>query len=159
MQMRPEVLQHLDGLAACMIGRINIAADDLTGDGLDGMKDAALYPLTKGMRRVKGLSSQEQSSILMPQILSKWWNCMMDTAACMMQTTTQAGICNIYAPGERKLRQHLDHMRYPNLKGKWYSDTSLQRLPQSGRTPAVRFLGFRYPIPSYNKRGCITRLR
>ena len=41
-QTRPEALQHLDGLAACMIGRINIAVDDLTGDGLDGMKDAAL---------------------------------------------------------------------------------------------------------------------
>ena len=115
-QMRPEASQHLDGLAACMIGQINIAADDPTGDGLDGMKDAALYPLMEGMRRVKRLSSQERSSILMPQILSKWWNCMMDAAACMMRTTTLAGIHNIYAPGDRKLRQHLDHMRYPNLK-------------------------------------------
>ena len=75
-----------------MIGQINIAVDDPTRDRLDGMKDATLYPPMEEMRRVKGLSTQERSSILMPQILSKWWNCNMDAAACIMQTTTQAGI-------------------------------------------------------------------
>ena len=46
LQTRPNASQHLDGLAAWMISQINIAADDLTGDGLDGKKDAILYPLT-----------------------------------------------------------------------------------------------------------------
>ena len=59
MQTRPEASQHLDGLAARMIGRINIAVDDPTGDGLDSMKDATLYPPMEEMRRVKGFSTQE----------------------------------------------------------------------------------------------------
>jgi hypothetical protein len=46
LQTRPKALQHLNGLAAWMICQINIAADDPTRDGLDGMKDATLYPLT-----------------------------------------------------------------------------------------------------------------
>jgi hypothetical protein len=39
-------MQHLDGLAAWMISQINIAVDDPTGDGLDGMKDVTLYRLS-----------------------------------------------------------------------------------------------------------------
>jgi hypothetical protein len=27
------------------------------------------------------------------------------------------------APGERKVRQKLDHLAFPNLSGRWYSDT------------------------------------
>ena len=143
--------QHLDGLAARMIGWINIAADDLTGDGLEGMKDATLYSPVEEMRRVKGLSTQDWSSILMPQILSKWWNCTMDAAAFTMQMTTQAGIHNIYAPGERKLRQRFDHMRYPNLKGKWYSDTFFAKITLVRQNTCGQIftnsLGFDIPFP------------
>ena len=75
----------------------------------------------------------------------------MDAAAFTMQMTTQAGIHNIYAPGERKLRQCLDHMRYPNLKGKWYSDTffvkiTLVRQNTCGQT-FMNGLGFDIPFP------------
>ena len=112
MQNRPKTSQNLEGLTACLICQINVAADDLTGDGINGMKDITLYPLTEDMRRVKTLLTQEWHSILTPQILSKWWNCTMNAASHMMQSTTQAGICNIYVPGERKLREHFDHMRY-----------------------------------------------
>ena len=41
-----------------------------------------------------------------------------------MQATTQSGIRNVLAPGERKVRQRLDHLKYPTLKGRFYSDTS-----------------------------------
>jgi hypothetical protein len=154
-QTRPNALQHLDGLAAQMISQINIAADDPTGDGLDGMKDATLYPLTEELRRVKGLLTQEHSSILTPQILSKWWNCTMDAAARTMRTTMQAGICNIYAPGERKLRQRLDHMRYPNLKGKWYSDTFFTQITSVRQNTCGQIftngLGFNIPFPLATK--------
>ena len=107
------------------------------------------------MRSVKSLSTQEQSSILTPQILSKWWNCTMNAASCMMWSTTQAGICNIYLPGERKFGQHLNHMRYPNLKGKWYSDTffvkvTLVRQHTCGQI-FTNGLGFDIPYPLARK--------
>ena len=42
-----------------MISQINIAVDDPTGDGLDGMKDVTLYPQMAERMRVKGLSTKE----------------------------------------------------------------------------------------------------
>ena len=125
------------------------------GDGIDGMKDDTLYPPMEDMRRVKSLLTQEWSSILTPQILSKWWNCMMNTASHMMQSTTQAGIHDIYVPGERKLRQHLDHMRYPNLKGKWYLDTSFVKTTSVRQHMCGQIftnsLGFNIPYPLARK--------
>ena len=125
-ETRPDASQNLEGLTACMICQVNVAANDPTGDSIDGMKDKTLYTPTEDMRRVKSLLTQEWSSILTPQILSKWWNCMVNEASC--QSTTQAGICNIYVPGERKFRQHLDHMRYQNLKGTWYSNAFFMKI-------------------------------
>ena len=65
--------------------------------------------------------------------------------------TTQAGICNIYAPGERKLRQCLDHMRYPNLKDKWYSDTFFVKITSVRKNTCGQIftngLGFDIPYP------------
>ena len=80
----PDVLQNLEGLTACMICQINVTANDPTGDGIDGMKDKTLYPLMDEMKRVKSLLTQEQSSILTPQILSKQWNCTVNTASRTM---------------------------------------------------------------------------
>ena len=155
LETRSDALQNLEGWTACMICQINVTANDPAGDGINGMKDKTLYPLMEEMRRVKSLSTQEWSSILTSQILSKWWNCMMNTASHMMRSTTQAGIQNIYAPGERKLRQHLDHMRYPNLKGKWYSDTffmkvTLVRWHMCGQI-LTNGLGFDIPYPLARK--------
>ena len=84
LETRLDASQNLEGWTTCMICQINVAADDLTGDGMDGIKDKTLYPLTEEMRSVKSLSTQEQSSILTPQILSKWWNCTINAASCMM---------------------------------------------------------------------------
>ena len=58
-------------------------------------------------------------------------------------------------PGERKLRQHLDHMRYPNLKGKCYSDTffvkvTLVRQHMCGQI-FTNGLGFNIPYPLARK--------
>ena len=65
--------------------------------------------------------------------------------------TTQAGICNIYAPGERKLRQCLDHMRYPNLKGKWELDTFSAKITSVRQNTCGQIfmngLGFDIPFP------------
>ena len=154
-ETRADMSQNLEGLTACMICQMNVAADDLTGDGIDGMKDETLYPPMEGMRRVKSLSTQERSSILTPQILSKWWHCTMNAASCMMQSTTQTGICSIYVPGERKLRQHLNHMRYPNLKGKWYSDTFFMKITLVRQHTCgqifINGLGFDIPYPLARK--------
>ena len=79
----------------------------------------------------------------------------MNAAAHTMRSTTQAGIRNIYAPGERKLTQRLDHMRYPNLKGKWYLDTFFAKITLFRQHTCSQIftngLGFNIPYPLARK--------
>ena len=39
-----------------------------------------------------------------------------------MKSTTQAGVRNVLVPGERKVRQKLNHLKYPTLRGQFYTD-------------------------------------
>ena len=112
-----------DPLAQLLVSAIQVAADDASGDGIDGHKDTILYPPTQETRRIKALSTKDRRSVLTPPVLAKRFNCSLETSRRTMQVTTQSGIRNVLAPGERKLRQRLDHLRFPRMRGKWYSDT------------------------------------
>jgi hypothetical protein len=108
-----------DRLAAA----INVAADDIVGDGLSGRIDNDVYPMDDKSRNLFALSTSCKQSSLTPEILSRRWGVSLDTAKRALQVTTQSGIRNVLAPGERKVRQKLDHLAFPNLSGRWYSDT------------------------------------
>ena len=54
---------------------------------------------------VSALSTSEQSSVLTPEVLAWRWAIGLDTAKRTLQVTTQAGIRNVLATGERKLHQ------------------------------------------------------
>ena len=64
-----------------------------------------------------------ETNELTPAVLSQRWNIGLAKAAKTLKVTTQAGVRHVYAPGERKLRQRTLHLKFPNLKGVWYSDT------------------------------------
>ena len=53
---------------------------------------------------VFALSTSQQRSVLTPEVLARRWAIGLDTAKRSLQVTTQAGIRNVLAPGERKLR-------------------------------------------------------
>jgi len=55
-----------------------------------------------------------------------------------MNVTTQSGIRNVLAPSERKLRQRLDHLRFPNLRGKWYTDTWFSTVKSTRQNKAAQ---------------------
>ena len=112
-----------DRLAKRLVSAIHIAADDSSGDGIEGHRDEILYPPTEETIRIRALSTSDKRSVLTPAVLAKRWHCSLEASRRTMQVTTQSGIRNVLAPGERKLRQRLDHLRYPRLSGKWYSDT------------------------------------
>jgi hypothetical protein len=65
----------------------------------------------------------DDRSVITPEILAQRWSIGLNAAKSTLQATTQAGIRNVFAPGERKLRQRTDHLKYPHLKMTMYSDT------------------------------------
>jgi hypothetical protein len=66
--------------------------------------------------------------MLLPKDLSKRWAIGLEAAKRTLQVTTQAGIRNVLAPGERKLRQKLDHLKFPNLQRHFYTNTMFSKL-------------------------------
>jgi transposase len=119
--------QEDDSLGDRLVAAVNVAADDTVGDGLSGRKDNDVYPMDTESRNILALSTSEKRSVLTPEILSRRWGVGLDTAKRTLQATTQSGIRNVLAPGERKVRQKLDHLAFPNLSGKWYTDTMFSK--------------------------------
>lgn len=112
-----------DNLYTRLVATVYVAADDMVGNGISGHLDEEVYPMDKQSRKLFALSSSEKRSALTPETLSKHWGIGLETAKRTIQVTTQAGIRNVLAPGERKVCQNLDHLGFPNLKGKYYIDT------------------------------------
>ena len=112
-----------DSLANCLVAAVNVAADDTVGDGLSGRNDNDVYPMDDESRKLLALSTSNKRSVITPEILSRRWGVGLDTAKRTLKVTTQSGIRNVLAKGERKVRQKLDHLAFPNLSGKWYTDT------------------------------------
>jgi hypothetical protein len=70
------------------------------------------------------LSQDEKRSVITPEILSRLRNMGLEAAKRTLKVTTQAGVRNVLAPEQRKLRQRLNHLRFPDLfRGRFYTDT------------------------------------
>ena len=125
--LRMSIGQEDGSLGDRLVAAVNVAADDTVGDGLSGRNDNDVYPMDDESRKMFALSTSEQRSIITPEILSRRWGVGLDTAKRTLQVTTQSGIRNVLAPGEKKVRQKLDHLAFPNLSGKWYTDTMFSK--------------------------------
>ncbi|KAI2504065.1 hypothetical protein MHU86_10347 [Fragilaria crotonensis] len=102
-------------LADRLVAAVNVAADDTAGDGLSGRNDNDVYPMDDESRKLFALSTSDKRSVITPEILSRRWGVGLDTAKRTLKVTTQSGIRNVLAKGERKVRQKLDHLAFPNL--------------------------------------------
>ena len=87
------------------------APGDIDGNGLQGQDKEQLYPKSDNPRLIHRLSTGEQRSVLTPEFLAKRWHIGLDDARRTMGSTTQAGIINVIAPRERKVRQRLEHIK------------------------------------------------
>ena len=125
--LRMSIGQEDGSLGDRLVAAVNVAADDTVGDGLSGRNDNVVYPMDDESRKMFALSTSEQRSTITPEILSRRWGVGLDTAKRTLQVTTQSGIRNVLAPGEKKVRQKLDHLAFPNLSGKWYTDTMFSK--------------------------------
>jgi hypothetical protein len=115
----------------CVIGSVTVAADDIIGDGLDGYEDEEVYKRCPEVREISALSMEERRLVITPEILSRRWGIGLDTANKMLRATTQAGVRNMLAPTERKVRQRLDHLKFPTLLGRIFTDTMISKRPST----------------------------
>jgi hypothetical protein len=117
-------------------------------------KDEVINPPNEDRRRINALTMTEKLSALTPEILSRRWKIGLDTTKKTLQATTQAGVRNVLAPGERKVRQRLDHLKFQNLRGQLYTDTIFSKVKSTrGHKTAQVFTNDHgydrfYPLPS-----------
>ncbi|KAI2493496.1 hypothetical protein MHU86_21046 [Fragilaria crotonensis] len=62
-----------DSLGNRLVAAINVAVDDIVGDGLSGRTDNDVYPMDGESRKLFSLSTSEKRSALTPEILSRRW--------------------------------------------------------------------------------------
>ena len=157
-----------------MISSVNVAFDDLDGEGLDGHADEVVYQhrvvstvrvgdddndgVIDPPRSVQAITTAEKKSILTPEKLSQRWGIGICASKKTMRVTTQRGIRNVLLSPERRSRQHTSYLRFPNLKGITYSDTMFSKVQSTRMNNAAQVftngLGFDrfYPIPTIKER-------
>ena len=149
---RSHVNDDGDDLADRLIAAVNVSSQDYDGSGLSGRQDETLFPMDKKTREIFAIRSSERVSVLTPEVLARRWAIGLDAAKRTLKVTTQMGVRNVLAPGERKLRQRLNHLKFPNLKGRFYTDTMFSKVKSlGGHTAAQVFTNGRgydrfYPI-------------
>jgi hypothetical protein len=112
-----------------VIGSVTVAANDIVGDGLDGYEDEEVYERCPEVREISALSTEKRRSVISPEILPRWWGFGLDTANKKLRATTQAGVRNMLAPTEWKVHQRLDHLKFPTLLGRIFTDTMISKCP------------------------------
>jgi hypothetical protein len=110
-----------------VIGSVTVAAENSIGDGLDGNEDEEVYKRCPEVREISALSTEERRWVITPEILSQQWGIGLDTANKTLRATTQAGVRNVLAPTERKVCQRLDHLKFPTLSGRIFTDTMISK--------------------------------
>ena len=77
-----------DELAVQFVQVVNVAGDDVFGDGLDGYGDQELYDLGVERRSVFALSRAEKGLIVTKEVLARRWGIGMDTAYRTLRVMT-----------------------------------------------------------------------
>ena len=102
----------------------NIASGDTDGDGTKEWRDSSIVGIVSTQNRgIMALGTTNKISILTKEILAKRWGCGLESARKTLQVTTQHGIRHMVHPYDRRYETKFDHLRFPGLRDKYYSDT------------------------------------
>lgn len=112
-------------LASRMVAAVHVTRNLPASDSDVAFKDASPQGavLQDQCAQIAAVSTGLSRPTLTPESLAQRWGIGLDTAKRTLKVTTQAGIRNVLSPGERKVRHRLNHLRFPTLKAKFYSDT------------------------------------
>jgi hypothetical protein len=145
-----------------IVATVCVATDDLIGDGMEGHMDPEVY--SEGSQLICQLGTEELCSVITCEILAQRWSIGLAAAKSTLLATTQSGIRNVFTPGERKLRQRTDHLKYPHLKMTMYSDTMFAPncTATGGHIGAQVYTnggGYDFFIPITSKKDCYKTLQ
>ena len=90
--MTKYILDEDDDLANRLVAAVNIASNDKDGEGLAGRQHPDLFPMGDEACQthvVFALSTSEQCSVLMLEVLARRWTIGLDTAKRTLQLTTK----------------------------------------------------------------------
>lgn len=88
-----------------------------------------LSPEEKGGPVCASIQTSNPKTWLTPQLLSKRWNIGLEKANNTLNVTTQAGIRNVLIPSERKVRKKAPWLKFPAIKGRWFTDQMFAAVP------------------------------
>ncbi len=86
--MYPYPGQENGSLADRLVAAINVAADDIIGDGLSRHGNIDVYPMDVESQKLFALSKSKKQSTLTPEVLSRHWGVGLDTAKRTLKVTT-----------------------------------------------------------------------
>jgi hypothetical protein len=110
-------------LAERLIGKVNVALDDINGNGLDGRRDEEVCPLDPDARLMMKLSISRRGLVITKEIVSWRWGIGLEVAKSTLKITTQARIRRLLHPAERRVKTRQNHLRFAMLNARFYSDT------------------------------------
>ena len=113
--------QEEENLYDALVANVRVSADDLPGMGTSDCVDKDLYP--ERARSISALTAQDMKSVITPEILSKRWGISLPAATRTLRVTTQAGVRNVLVSSERKVRKKAPWLKFPSIKGKFYTDS------------------------------------
>ena len=123
-----------------------------------------VVPEDKRERRLYMIKTANESSpadpagkgVLDAAVLSQRWGIGLPKAKNTLKVTTQAGVRNVLIPSERKVRKKAPWLKFPNVKGRWFSDEMFAKeVSLNGDTGASIFTdgkGFDHVYPWKSKK-------
>ena len=112
-----------------MVANVNATSDDIPGMGTSGSNDNKLYPdRHRNIQALSALSATDRKSVITPEILSKRWGISLPAATRTLRVTTQAGVRNVFVSSERKVRKKAPWLKFPSIKGKFYTDSMYSKV-------------------------------
>jgi len=124
-----EINRSEDDLYDRLVSAVQVASDDVDGNGLSGHVDKDVYPYSDEIRKISALKTTESRSTITPELLAKRWCIGLPKASQTLKVTTQAGVRNVLVPSERKVRKKAPWLKFPNVKGRWYLDQMFSKVP------------------------------
>ena len=73
------------------------------------------------------MTTKEKASTLTAEVLAKRWHIGIEAAKRTLRQTTQNGVRDVLVPSERKIRKKTNFLRFPTLRGRFYTDTMFSK--------------------------------
>ena len=104
------------------LSTVNVQTEEGVADVPTVQVSSVAFAPSPGDIGVNAVEAAPKKTIITPEALARRWHIGLQTARNTLKVTTQSGIRNLYAPSERKLRFRNNHMRFPTLRGRFYTD-------------------------------------